>query len=107
MGSKRIKHDLASDRTSAHRCLANPLRLFFAGGADVLHQARRTDVRVHTKLAQAQPATVILKWFKLAVRVVQYQDRINLHLPSSCPVKALHQVTDMLFQVRAPVWNTS
>jgi hypothetical protein len=46
--------------------------------------------------------------FKIAVRVVQYKDRIKLHLPSSCPVKALlHQVTEILFQVRAPVWNTS
>ena len=108
MGSKRIKHDLASDRTSAHRFLANHLRLFFACGAYVLHHALRTEVLVHTELAQAQPATVILKLFKIAVQVVQYKDRIKLHLPSSCPVKALlHQVTDMRFQVRAPVWNTS
>ena len=46
--------------------------------------------------------------FKIAVRVVQYKDRIKLHLPSSCSVKALlHQVTEILFQVREPAWNTS
>jgi hypothetical protein len=101
------KNDLASDRPSDHRFLANHLRLFFAGGAYVLHQALRTEVLVPTDLAHAQPATVILKRFKLAVRVVQYQDRIKLHLPSSCPVKALlHQVTEILFQVREPVCNT-
>jgi hypothetical protein len=105
---KMLKNDLASDRTSDHRFLANHLRLFFACGAYVLHHALRTEVLVHTDLAQAQPATVILKLFKIAVRVVQYKDRIKLHLPNSCPVKALlHQVTEILFQVRAPVWNTS
>ena len=105
---KMLKNDLAADRTSDHRFLANHLRLFFACGAYVLHHALRTEVLGHTELAQAQPATVILKLFKIAVRVVQYQDRIKLHLPSSCSVKALlHQVTEMLFQVRAPVWNTS
>ena len=103
-----LKHDLASDRTSDHRFLANHLRLFFACGAYVLHQALRTEVLVHTELAHAQPATVILKLFKLAVRVVRYQDRIKLHLASSCPVKALlHQVTEILFQVHALRWNTS
>jgi hypothetical protein len=74
---KMLKNDLASDRTSDHRFLANHLRLFFACGAYVLHQALRTEVLVHTELAQAQPATVILKLFKIAVRVVQYKDRIQ------------------------------
>jgi hypothetical protein len=105
---KMIKNDLASDRTSDHRFLANHLRLFFSCAAYVLHQALRTDVLVHTELAQAQPATVILKLFKIAVRVVQYKDRVKLHLPSRCPVKdLLHRVTEILFQVREPAWNTS
>ena len=52
---KMIKNDLASDRTSDHRFLANHLRLFFACAAYVLHQALRTEVLVHTELAQAQP----------------------------------------------------
>ena len=50
-----LKNDWASDRTSDHRCLANHLRLFFAGAADVLHQALRTEVLIHTELAKAQP----------------------------------------------------
>lgn len=105
---KMIKTDLASDRTSDHRFLANHLRLFFSCAAYVLHHALRTEVLVHTELAQAQPATVILKLFKIAVRVVQYKDRVRLHLPSSCPVKPLlHRITEILFQVREPLWNTS
>jgi hypothetical protein len=104
---KMLKNDLAADRTSDSRFLANHLRLFFACGAYVLHQTRRTEIRVNTELAQAQPATVILKLFKIAVRVVQYKDRIKLHLPSACPVKALlHRVTEILFQGPAPVWDT-
>lgn len=100
---KMIKNDLASDRTSDSRFLANQMRLFFSCAAYVLHQTLRTEVLVGTELANAQPATVIIKLFKLAVRVVQYKDRVRLHLPSSCPVKALLQhVTEQLF--RAPPW---
>ena len=36
---KMIKNDLASDRASDHRFLANHLRLFFPCAAYVLHQA--------------------------------------------------------------------
>ncbi len=105
---KALKNDLASDRTSAHGFLANQLRLFFAGAAYALHQALRTEVLAHTELARAQPATVILKLFKIAVRVDQYKDRIKLHLPSHCPVKALlHRITEILFQIDRPAWNTS
>ena len=100
---KKMKNDLASDRTSDHRFLANHLRLFFSCGAYVLHQALRTEVLVHTELAQAQPATVIIKLFKIAVRVVQYKDRIRLQLPTHCPVKdLLHRVTEILFLARPP-----
>ena len=53
--------------------------------------------------AQSQPATVILKLFKLAVRVVQYKDRIKLQLPTHCAVKSiLHRVTEILYQIRPP-----
>ena len=100
---KKMKNDLASDRTSDHTFLANHLRLFFSCGAYVLHQALRTEVLIHTELAQAQPATVIIKLFKMAVRVVQYKDRIRLQLPTHCPVKGLVQrVTEILFLARPP-----
>jgi hypothetical protein len=105
---KMIKNDLASDRTSDHRFLANHLRLFFSCAAYVLHHALRTEVLVHTELAQAQPSTVILKLFKLAVRVVQYKDRVKLHLPSHCPVKdLLHRITERLYLARPPLPSTA
>ncbi len=105
---KMIKNDLASDRTSDHRFLANHLRLFFSCAAYALHQALRTEVLVHTELAQAQPFTVILKLFKIAVRVVQYKDRVKLHLPTHCPMKhVLLRVCGILFMTAEPVLNTS
>ncbi len=105
---KMMKHDPASDRTSNHRFLANQLRLFFACAAYILHHTLRTELLVNTELAHAQPQTVMLRLFKLAVRVAQYKDRIKLQLPCHCPVKhLLHRVTAILYQVEAPTWNTS
>ena len=92
-----------SDRTSDPRLLANHPRLFFAGVASVLHQALRPEVLVHTELAKAQPLTVILELFELAVRVVAFQDRSKPHLPTRCPVKDLpRRVTEIRFLTRPP-----
>ena len=100
---KQIKNDLASDRTSDHSFLANHLRLYFSCAAYVLHHTLRTVILQHTELSNAQPNTVMLRLFKLAVHVIQYKDRIKLQLPSQCPVKSLlHRVTEILYQVRPP-----
>ena len=88
---KAVKNDLHSDRTSATSFLANAMRLLLACAASALHHALRTHTLQHTALAQAQPSTVILTLFKIATQIKQYKDRILLHLPSSCPVKALLQ----------------
>lgn len=100
---KAVKNDLASDRTSDHAFLANHLRLFYACAAYSLIHSLRENTLCHTELAKAQPMSIILKLFKLAVRVVQYKDRIKLHLPSTCPVKGvLHRVTELLYLARPP-----
>jgi Transposase DDE domain group 1 len=105
---KAVKCDLHSDRTSATTFLANAMRLLLACAAYALHHALRTHTLQHTALAQAQPSTVILTLFKIATQVKQYKDRLLLHLPSSCPVKALLQrVTTLLCAVPVPVGNTS
>jgi hypothetical protein len=105
---KAVKCDLHSDRTSATTFLANAMRLILACAAYALHHALRTHTLQHTALAQAQPSTVILTLFKIATQVKQYKDRLLLHLPSSCPVKALLQrVTTLLCAVPVPVGNTS
>jgi len=105
---KAVKCDLHSDRTSATTFLANAMRLLLACAAYVLHHALRTQTLQQTALAHAQPSTVILTLFKVATQVKQYKDRILLHLPSSCPVKALLQrVTTLLTAIPVPALNTS
>jgi Transposase DDE domain group 1 len=106
--SKAVKNDLHSDRTSATSFLANAMRLLLACAAYVLHHALRTHTLQHTALAQAQPSTIILTLFKVATQIKQYKDRLLLHLPSSCPIKALlYRVTTLLCAVPVPVCNTS
>jgi len=105
---KWMKNDLASDRTSCSGFLANQMRLFFSCAAYVLHHSLRTETLANTALAKAQPLTIINKLFKLAVKVVQYKDRIKLHLPSSCPVKdILCRITELLYQSKIPRLNST
>jgi Transposase DDE domain group 1 len=107
-GIKAVKCDLHSDRTSATTFLANAMRLLLACAAYVLHHALRTHTLAHTALATAQPSTVILTLFKVATQIKQYKDRMLLHLPTSCPVKALlHRVTTLLAAIPVPALNTS
>ncbi len=101
--SGSVKNDLASDRTSDHAFLANHLRLFYSCAAYVLIHSLRDNTLVHTELARAQPMSIILKLFKLAVRVIQYKDRIKLSLSSACPVKGLlWRVTEILYLAPRP-----
>jgi hypothetical protein len=105
---KAVKNDLRSDRTSATTFLANAMRLILTCAAYALHHALRTHTLHHTALAQAQPSTVMLTLFKIATQVKQYKGRILLHLPSSCPVKALLQrVTTLLGAVPELAYHTS
>lgn len=98
---KQVKADLKSDRTSASSFLANFARLLLTAAAYVLHQQLRVLGLHDTELACAQPKTVILSLFKIAVRVKQYKDRVLLHLPSACPVRALlAKVCQRLVSVR-------
>ena len=94
---KGLKNDLESDRTSCTTFLANCMRLLEHAAAYVLHQTLRAEVLQHTPLAQAQPASVILKLFKITTLVKRYKGRVILHLPSSCIFKnVLQTVTERL-----------
>jgi hypothetical protein len=106
--SKAVTCDLHSGRPSATTCWANAMRLLLSWAASVLPHALRTQTLHQTALAQAQPSTVILTLCKVAAQVKQSKDRILLHLPSSCPVKALrHRVTALFSLVPLPGVNTS
>lgn len=68
---KAVKNDLASDHTSGHAFLDSHRRLFYSYAAYVLIHSQRDNTPAHTELAKAQPITIILKLFKLAVRVTE------------------------------------
>lgn len=100
---KAMKNDLASDRTSSPNFLANHLRMFLSCAAYVLHHTLRTETMQHTELKNAQPSTVIIKLFKIAVRVVQQKNRVKLHLPTNYPFKSiLKRVTEILYVIKPP-----
>lgn len=97
---KHLKSDLSGDRLSDQGFLANHLRLFYACAAYVLHYELRTKALKGTELEKAQPSTVITKLCKVAVKVVEYKDRIKLHLPRSCPFKGIFQhVTEVFYSM--------
>lgn len=100
---KHLKSDLSGDRLSDQGFLANHLRMFYACAAYVLHYELRTKALKGTELEKAQPSTVIAKLCKIAVKVVEYKDRIKLHLPRSCPIKGLLQhITEVFYSMPLP-----
>ena len=84
---KHLKNDLSGDRLSDETFLGNFLRMLYACAAYVVHHELRLGALKGTLLEKAQPSTVINKLCKIAVKVVEYKDRIKLHLPSSNPFK--------------------
>ena len=105
---KAVQGDRHSDRTAAPTCRAHALRRLLAWAASLLPHALRTPTLAHTALATAQPATLIRTLCKVAPQIKQDKDRMLLHLPPSCPVKALwHRVTALLAAVPLPLGNTS
>lgn len=100
---KALKNDLAVDRTSCHGFIANQMRVFYACAAYSLIHALREHTLHGTELAKAQPKTLMLKLFKIAVRVRQYKDRIKLHLPSRGTMNViLARVCALLYLSKPP-----
>lgn len=100
---KQLKNDMACDRTSDHGFKANQLRLFYSAAAYVLMHEFRSETLKGTALERAEMGTIRLKLFKIAVRVVEYKDRVKLLLPSSCPVSGLlKHVTNILYYAKLP-----
>ncbi len=84
--SKDHKLYLKSERTSCHRFEANQVRLFLHSAAYVLLDTLRREVLRATPWARATMATIQLRLLKLGARVQEVQERIQISLPSSCPV---------------------
>jgi hypothetical protein len=77
---------LKSDRTSCHRFEANQLRVFLHSAAYVLLDTLRREVLTGTPWARATMETLQLRLLKLGARIHEFTDRIQISLPSSCPV---------------------
>ena len=100
---KHLKSDLFGDSLSDQGFLANHLRLFYACAAYVLHYELRAMALKGSELEKAQPSTVITRLCKVAVKVVEYKDRIKLHLPSSCSFKKLlEHITEFFYLTPLP-----
>lgn len=83
---KDHKRYLKSDRTSCHRFEANQFRLFLHSAAYVLLDTLRREVLKGTPWARATMETIQLRLVKLGARVKEFTERIEISLPSSCPV---------------------
>jgi len=85
---KELKCDLAMDRTSCHRFLANQSRLLLHAAAFVLLSVVRGCL-AGTELARAQVCTLRCKLLKLGVLVRQTCRKVWLQFASSCPLQHL------------------
>ena len=68
------------------------MRLILHTAAFVLMHTVRAAIPAGHKLARAEFHTIRLRLLKIAARVVEYKQRIRMHLPSSCADKALFRI---------------
>jgi hypothetical protein len=79
------KAQLASDRTSCRRAVANQVRLVLHTAAYWLMLQVREAIPALRDLARAEFATLRLRLLKIAVRVQETASRIRLAYASCCP----------------------
>jgi hypothetical protein len=79
------KAQLASDRTSCRRAVANQVRLVLHTAAYWLMLSVREAIPATRDLARAEFATLRLRLLKIAVRVQETTSRIRLAFASCCP----------------------
>jgi hypothetical protein len=86
---KLHKAQLSSDRMSCHSATANQVRLVLHTAAFWLMHGVRAAIPQTNPLANAEFATIRERLIKLGARVIEHVARIRIHLPSSCPERAL------------------
>jgi Transposase DDE domain group 1 len=86
---KLHKAQLASDRMSCHRAIANQVRLVLHTAAFWLMHRVRAAIPQTEPLACAEFATIRERLFKIGARVIEHIARIRIKLPTSCPEAAL------------------
>src|SRR5258705_1787591 len=86
---KLHKAQLSSDRMSCHSATANQVRLVLHTAAFWLMHGVRAAIPQTSPLATAEFATIRQRLIKIGARVIEHVARIRIHLPSSCPERAL------------------
>ena len=86
---KAWKTHLAADRTSCTSACANQVRLFLHAGAYWIMWGLRAAMPKRSTWRAAQFDTLRLRLVKIAVRIVEMKTMIRVHLPSSCPARAI------------------
>ena len=86
---KLHKSQLGSDRASCNSATANQIRIVLHTAAYWLMHAVRACVPKSNALAKAEFATIRERLLKIGARVIEHAARIRIHLPTSCPERAL------------------
>lgn len=81
---KELKNDLAMDRTSCSRFLANQMRVLLTAAAYVLMQELRRQAR-HTDCQRAQVCTLRTRLLQIAAWIEVSVRRVVVHLPVTFP----------------------
>jgi hypothetical protein len=85
---KELKNDLAIDRTSCTRFLANQMRVLTTAAAYVLFQELRGALR-RTELRRAMVGTLRLRLLRIGATITESVRRVVVSMPSSHPWKDL------------------
>lgn len=96
---KELHHDLAIDRTSCSRFLANQLRVLLTAAAFMLLQEVRRRA-AGTRFHRAQVWTIREQLLKLGARVISSARRVVLHLPASFPFVVPWRTVALAFGAR-------
>src|ERR1700719_3463607 len=86
---KLHKAQLASDRMSCHSATANQVRLVLHTASFWLMHGVRAAIPQTSPLAKAEFTTIRQRLIKIGARVIEHIARIRIHLPTSCPERAL------------------
>jgi hypothetical protein len=99
---KLHKAQLASDRTSCHSATANQVRLVLHTAAFWLMHAVRSAVPELHPLAKAEFVSIRERLLKIGARVIEHVARIRVHLPTSCPERALFRTVALNLMPAVP-----
>jgi hypothetical protein len=99
---KMHKSQLASDRTSCRRAVANQMRLVLHTAAYWLMLTLREAVPATHHLGKAEFATLRLRLLKLGARVTETVSRIRLAFAAACPEASLFRSIAAKLQPAGP-----